>query len=232
MLSDGNKPEPSGHLINIQPHRAILVAVAFIEEYLVEFSRKYVDSAIQNEKGLTQKLCKLLNYHAKKGFYPFWFDREHMEIPERGDSPQVDIAVVATTYADDKSFLPIETKRLCRLSRVRKKEYLVGRVENGRYRECGGVERFKKGIHGRNHRFAALIGYMQERSFSYWYQAINTWLDGLITEDARRSIQWTEKDKLKKEYVRQHTAKYQSEHSRRQDSIVLFHLWVNLVNKN
>src|ERR1700690_4142062 len=178
MLSDINKTSGTGALSGPPQATSVLTTVLFIRRHLVEFSNTYSVSKINNEKGLTQKLSNMLNAHAQREGYSFWFDKEYMEDPESGTSPQVDIGVITSLedgisiesklYSSDESFFSVEAKRLGCLEKKREKEYLVGRFENSKYKDCGGVERFKKGIHGKNLKYAGIIGYVQEHNFQYW----------------------------------------------------------------
>ncbi|MFC2155112.1 hypothetical protein ACFLRB_01295 [Acidobacteriota bacterium] len=239
MLSDQVKKNISGHLTGPSADTSVLMVVAFVEKNLVEFSWQYTGSSITNERGLNQQLCILLNRYAYNENYPFWFDKDHMEEPERGDSPSVDIGVLssrdegikisAKCYSNRESFFSMEAKRLCKISEARQKEYLIGRMEKGKYKERGGVERFKKNIHGKRLKYGAMIGYVQEQNFEYWHKTINSWIDELIIETIGNSIRWTEKDKLSAIYKHESTAKFKSENARKSGSIILFHLWVNLV---
>ena len=237
MLADTHKSMTSGKIEGPEIDAPIIAVVDFVERILITFSDKYADSDIKNEKGLTQKLVLILNFHALHEYYPFWFDKEYMEVPERGDSPQVDIGTITTleegnvigskTYTDE-SFFSLEAKRLGRLGSKRSKEYLIGRFENAKYFNCGGVERFKQGIHGENLKYGAIIGYVQEHDFTYWYGSINLWIDDLIQKNLYSPVPWLLKDKLKKDYIRSTTAKFISITSRKNDFITLFHLWARL----
>ncbi len=237
MLADIGKLIISGRLTGPEPDAPILTAVNCIEEVLINFSDKYINSDIKNEKGLTQKLIYMLTIHAVRNFYPFYFDKEYMENPERGDSPQVDIATISTDeegiaigakISDGESFFSMEAKRLANLGVNRQKEYLIGRYEKEKYVSCGGVERFKQGIHGSKLNYGAIIGYIQENDFEHWHGKLNRWIDELIIKKIFSPVTWTISDKLEKEYIRLNTAKFVSENSRQKGSIVLFHFWVKL----
>lgn len=228
-----------GELEGPSKDTSISMVVAFVERHLIEFSREYSGSAITNEKGLTQELCIFLTTSANRENYPFWFKNDYMEDTERGDSPSVDMGVISKKeegvvidskcFSNRETFFSMEAKRLGKIPKARKREYLIGRIENGKYKECGGVERFKKEIHGKGLQYAAMIGYVQEYDFNYWHHSINSWIDELITGKTDTSIKWTGKDKLSTIYIRNTTAKFKSENSREQGTIFLFHLWVNLV---
>ena len=237
MLADIYKSMASGKLEVPEIDSPIIAVVDFVERILITFSDKYTNSKIKIEKGLTQKLVHMLSIHALREYYPFRFDKEYMEIPERGDSPQVDIGTITTleegivigskTYTDE-SFFSLEAKRLGNLGKKRSKEYLIGRYENEKYIHCGGVERFKQGKHGRNLKYGAIIGYVQEHDFIYWYGSINSWIDDLIQKNLYSPVPWLLKDKLKKDYIRSTTAKFISITSRKNNFITLFHLWARL----
>lgn len=239
MLSDQVKKNLFGQLVGPPPDTSVLMVVAFVEKKLEKFSYQFTGSSITNERGLNQQLCILLNRYAHNDNYPFLFDKDHMEEPEKGDRLSVDIGVLssrdesikigAKCYSNRESFFSMEAKRLCKISKARKKEYLVGRMEKGKYIERGGVERFKKEIHGKKLKYGAMIGYVQEQSFEYWHNTINSWIGELIIETSGSSIKWTEKDKLSAIYQYEVTAKFKSENARKSGSIMLFHLWVRLV---
>ncbi|WP_457748602.1 hypothetical protein, partial [Sulfurimonas sp.] len=100
--------------------------------------------------------------------------REHMEYTSKGNAPQDDIAVRAKdgviiggiNYYSNEPFIVFEAKRLNNtLGKSRKKEYVVGRVYkdsqgNNKYLNSGGMERFKKEIHGKRLKYVGMIGYM------------------------------------------------------------------------
>lgn len=238
MLADIHKSIASGKITGPEIDASIITVVSCVERVLIDFSDKYANSEIKNEKGLNQKLLIMLNLHALRAAHSFWFDPEYMEVPERGDSPSVDFGTLTTheegivikskTYFEDKSFFSMEAKRLANLGSNRLMEYLIGRYEKGKYKNCGGVERFKQGIHGRKLDYGAIIGYVQENDFVYWYKLINSWVEELINKKIPSPANWSLKDKLQEKYIKSTTAKFLSVNSRRDDSITLFHLWSRL----
>lgn len=239
MLSDLHLLVGGGVLKGPHSDTSILAVVDFVEKQLILFSEKYINSNIKNEKGLTQKLVSMLSLTANNEGRLFRFDKEYMEDPERGSSPAVDVAVLTNIdegifigvkhYANDESFFSMEAKRLYKAPKAREKEYLIGRTIKNKYIECGGVERFKKGTHGGRLNICAMIGYVQEYNFDYWYDKINEWISNLIIESRTQTVKWAEEDKLINEYTKAQVARYRSFNSRLKDSITLFHLWVKLV---
>jgi hypothetical protein len=237
MLADTHKSMASGKIEGPEIDAPIITVVSCVEQVLITFSEQYADSNIRNEKGLTQKLIHLLTVHASKKYYPFYFQKEYMEDPERNDSPQVDIGVISTSKEgiiigvkpyEGESFFSMEAKRLGRLGSNRSKEYLIGRTEKNKYNSCGGVERFKQGIHGRGLPYGAIIGFVQEYDFDYWHGLLNSWVEDLIHKSIYSPVTWHIRDKLQKEHIKSTTAKFISITSRKNDFITLFHLWARL----
>jgi len=216
-----------------EANSAIMDVVAFVEKHLTEFSRTYAGSSVKNESGLNQGLCILLNNYARIECRFFIFEKEFMEDVEKGSSPKVDLGVIVLPinsefYNSQESFFSIEAKRLGKTEKAREKEYLIGREEDGKYKQCGGVERFKMAIHGKNLQYSAVIGYVQIYDFNYWQKTIDGWIDELIAGKISSCSHWSEKDKLQPLNQTANTAKFRSENSRQKGSIILFHLWVNL----
>lgn len=237
MLADIHKSIASGKIIGPEIDASIITVVGCVERVLIYFSNKYANSEIKNEKGLTQKLIHMFAIHALHEYHPFRFEKEYMEIPERGDSPQVDIAAISTLEEgivigakayEGEAFFSMEAKRLAKLGSNRLMEYLIGRSEKGKYNSCGGVERFKQGIHGRKLYYGAIIGYVQDFDFVHWHGQLNSWIKELINKKIFSPVNWILKDKLEKKYIKSTTAKFISVNSRRNDFITLFHLWARL----
>lgn len=238
MLADYESMPNYGTITqNIIPHSSILAILDFVEGHLTEFASKC--NNVLAEDSLTYKLVDLLEYYNHQRPSLFRFIREDIQNIKNGTSPRVDIGVKsndpngigiiidAKTYSIEESFFSIEAKRL-KTSKIREKEYLIGRYEKDKYLDCGGVERFKKGIHGRSLKYSCILGYVQEYDFKHWHIIINSWIDELIKENDSE-VKWLEEDKLAEEYSKDTVAKYKSENRRVNNcSIILYHLWVNL----
>jgi len=202
-----------------------------IENGLVEFAGRKELRSIKNEKGITNRLCKILN--CQKLLY---FHHEGMQDEEKGTSPSVDIEALATDaaffearlFAKEETLMAIEAKRLPSLPKLREREYLVGHEK-----PCGGIERFKLGIHGGNAFTWTMLGYVQEESFSAWREKINGWIDEL-SKNAKTKMTWHAAEKLKMIVEKQTTARHQSANGRyrngNSDTIQINHLWVLLTD--
>jgi len=190
----------------------------FVSKYLMEYSE------IENESGINQELSSYLERNIDGE--PFYFQAQNMTNTTNGQSPSVDIGVKTkvniSNFSIGETYFSIEAKRLP-LKREREKEYLIG---HDKY--CGGVERFKRGIHGKGQSISAILGYVQQKNFDEWFIIINSWIDELIS-DPNQDIEWNENDKLQKVYIEPDTAKFISLNKRSDDSIKLYHFWLNLV---
>lgn len=198
-----------------------------IESGLSEFAERTELHSINNEKGITNRLCKILNCHKL-----LYFHHEGMEDETTGISPTVDVEAVTTTatvfearsYSKEETLMAIEAKRLpSPPPRSREREYLTG--SNG---NSGGVERMKLGIHGRNAAAWTMLGYVQKYDFSSWQEKVNRWIDDL----ASTSELWESTEKLEVVAQGVTTARYRSRNKRRcngrGDIIEIIHLWVLL----
>lgn len=231
MLSDSPQLGFSAQNIGWEKTTSLKNVVSFVENKLASFNPSI---QIRNEKGLTQDLYSYLN----SDYIPFSFEKEYMINKESGQSPSVDIGVLFKSKRE--CFFQIETKILGTLDKKREKEYLVGRFENGKYKNTGGVERFKKEIHGVEIRnglkeyltHSALIAYVAIHDFDYWHSKINSWIESFINMHNNLEIKWDISDKLIKQNHSANLAnvvRYFSVNSRKEaDSITLFHLWVIL----
>ncbi len=234
MLADSSKNISSGMLTEgIEPDSSIKSVIEFIEIYFANFSQKVKGEIASSEKALTDKLCKFLNRNAST--YPFFFHHENVENHASGMSPQTDIGTLSESerliigdrsYGEFDSFFSIEAKRLPTPGQNREKEYVIGHDK-----PCGGIERFKKGIHGKDLKYAAVIGYIQKENADHWFLKINGWIGELTTSDPQL---WTENDKLVKHPTNSiDLDKFLSRNSRgriEENYINLFHFWIHLRN--
>jgi len=227
-----NFPESVGGLSIPKRNRHIRAIIAFIASYLNDFIVLYFDqySNITNETGITQELCSF--FQSKINEHPFYFHHEDRTIPGSGQSPSVDFSVKTREpfgeFKNRQTVFCLEAKRLSTPGFGREKEYVIGHLDsNGRYKSCGGVERFKKQIHGNGLSHSAIIGYIQEYDFEYWFDKINKWIEELIQDD-EQSVEWRKEDMLEKICFVDKIARLHSRHKRNSDNIFLYHFWIDL----
>ncbi|MEK6321438.1 MAG: hypothetical protein AABN33_07120 [Acidobacteriota bacterium] len=200
-----------------------------IEKGLGEFAERR-EHSIQNEKGITNRLCKILNCHKL-----LYFHHEGMQDESTGTSPSVDVEAVTTTatafearsYAPEETLMAIEAKRLpSPPPSSREREYLIGSNQ-----KSGGVERFKLGIHGKNAAAWTMLGYVQKQDFPTWYQKVNSWIEEMASNRDLSGL-WESTEKLTFLVQGATTARYRSRNKRRCDGevdiIEIVHLWVLL----
>jgi hypothetical protein len=122
------------------------------------------------------------------------------------------------------TLFPIECKRLPtpKAKDRDEREYVI--TQHG---TTGGIQRFKFGYHGAAHKFAAMIGYVQELSFSHWLEQVNSWIQILATE---RNSQWSNSDRLQflGDDLASRISTMKSKHDRTGglDPCELHHLWI------
>ena len=226
-------------------NQPIIVVLNYLEENLQAFAKDESLKGILNEKGLTQRLVRQLNINLSDEF-PFIFDKEGMEDEATGASAEIDIDVISKEliqvcskhYKRGGRFFAFETKILGVKENYRQKEYVVGydKIVNGKltHINCGGIERFKKGIHGNGLSFAGMIGYVLREGFDFWQGKIDLWINDLINTNIDTTIEWSASDKLVPSGTTNSIiAKFISSNSRIKERnkiapITLYHLWVNL----
>lgn len=211
-----------------KPNKPILEIIDFIKGNLIDLPNELSGEGIENENGLTQELCDLLNDRAEGK--KFWFHPENMEDPSKGNSPRIDLAVKTRksivlktlTVQRKKAYFKIEAKRLPTIGYKREKEYVKGDSKMN-----GGIERFKKGIHSPDLPYGGIIAYVQGENFSFWHPKIDEWIEELFDE----TDFWNNNDKLKSISASPIIAEYESKNKRINSStseIILYHFWVKM----
>jgi len=223
-----------GELSVPQHNRHIIAILEFIETYINAFIFIYREeySNIKNETGITHELCSY--FQSKINEHPFYFHHEDRTNPESGQSPTVDFGVKTRVpfgkFKPRQTIFSIEAKRLPTPGSRREKEYVIGHVNSkDKYITCGGIERFKKEVHGEGLTHSAIFAYLLKEDFEYWFKQVNEWITELIKDDSQE-IEWNESDKLTTKYFKSKSAKLISINKRKHDSIFLYHYWLNLVN--
>ncbi|MCP4214171.1 MAG: hypothetical protein GY765_05920 [bacterium] len=242
-----------GHLQGPSPETSVLAVVASLERHLVRLVQQK-GSAVTSEKHLDRQLFALLTDKEDKECFPFYFRvtptfRESRHLGKNQCSTERESShstrdvrmargsrtppgsnrepVIETAFHHNgEAFFCAVSRCLSNISRAREKEYLVGRPVNGKYKDCGGIEGFKKGQLGGNLRYGAMIGYVQAYDFDYWQNRVNAWINNLKEETENFSVNWTPSDILTMQYKTPILAAYRSENSRPGGTIRLYHLWL------
>lgn len=234
MLADSSQNTGTGKITDgIEIDDSIRGVIDYIEEYLPIFRAKNKGEVQTAEPTLNERLAIILNRYNDS--VPFFFKAEKNQAPH-GQTPKTDMGVLSKKesisvnnriYGEYDAFFEIECKRLP-TPKTTHIEYVIGQKK-----PSGGIERFKKKIHGAKQSYSAIIGYVQKGDFDYWFSAINSLIDELITNEPNF---WYKADKLQPVLPRQSVdfAKYTSKNYRGDtdagNHIHLLHYWVDLVS--
>lgn len=187
-----------------------------------------------SETMLTSQLCAHLNSASRHatGWDILQFRVEEADERQKGRKLDLIAAPSGTAimiegrrHTDFDTLLPIECKRLPTpkdTSRDEREYVFCGKGSTG------GIQRFKAGHHGANHRLGAMIGYIQAEHCPAWAERVNGWIDGLADKEPG----WTASDRLvlhTKDEIGS-LVKLRSTHTRQKNlaDIELRHLWIEM----
>lgn len=187
-----------------------------------------------SETELTEYLCDFLNGTTRKSenWSQIQFRTETRDEIKRGRTIDLtikpshrSIVIEGRRHTKYQSLFPIECKRLPTPKEKDRdeREYVI--TEPG---TTGGIQRFKLGYHGADHNFGAMIGYVQDKSCSYWLDQVNDWIRNLALT---QSHDWEASDTLKKltDTDRTRVLTMRSRHKRKgRNEIELRHIWITL----
>lgn len=221
------------------PASARYALLEFIAEQMPQWRDHPERPPATAETTLTDQLCGHLNSAARfsEGWSRLQFTREAPDEVSKGRS--IDLAprpcgavivIAGRRHTQFNILFPIECKRLPtpREPDRDRREYVV--TGSG---STGGIQRFKLGYHGAAHGVAAMIGYVQEQTASYWLAEVNAWIGDLAST---APADWSSADCLTlfADDPAVGLAKLDSRHERRNglDQIVVRHLWVRMNPKS
>ena len=212
------------------------VMIEFIQLQLPRWRDSNGRPAATGEDALTSHLCVYLNGAAKDTaldsiqFAPQYPTEKH----DKRRKPDVTILprelqgilVEGRVHTIYEPVLLIECKVLPtpKGSKRDEREYVISGSSS-----TGGIQRFKAGHHGAEHKLAVMIAYVQSETFSFWMESISKWITDLA--EAGQPT-WTTGDLLrrKKTDKKQGIAILHSSHTRENDlpKIELRHLWLKM----
>lgn len=195
------------------------------------FAESALQENISNENGLNRRLARFITNVADKKGFPFFAQTESMEDEARGNSPATDIGIhlkIEDIATDSPKITVFEGKRLTSiLGRVRSQEYVIGHEKGGKHIPCGGIERFKCSIHGREFTHVGMIGYLQEETPEIWCEKINSWISDLCSQSFEPA--WSELEQLTPPETDGKVTECTSVVHRAGSELHLKHLWINLI---
>jgi hypothetical protein len=226
---------PNKDKIGRSSHESLICFVCRYIEVFVQKKSRMSDS----EDKISRDLIVFLNQKSRTEETIFQFVSQDLEEESTG---VVDIGIYSSSsqgaffdaiyYSDDKRYFCFEAKILGVNDNQRIKEYVIGHRKNGKYIPCGGIERYKRCIHGAELTNAALIGYMKRDNYDFWFRKINQW----ILELSEESEFWSDRELLQSYNMPQDLsfARYFSTHKREdkegisRPDINLNHIWMKI----
>jgi hypothetical protein len=207
------------------------LVVEIVKQSLPLLAASAMKYGICKEDGLNTLLSLFISKAVRKEDLPFIVQHQSMEDMTRGGSPAPDIGI-HLDIVDDADPPPritvFEGKRLTTsLGLQRRKEYVIGHEEKGKHIPCGGIERFKLSIHGRELNHAGMIGYIQEETPDYWRDQINGWISELSRQQHEPA--WSVNEQLTLHTTGGRVTECSSAVFRKTDELCLTHLWINLI---
>lgn len=220
-----------GTLSGPSPNTQYNSVVELITLSLPLFAASALKDGIKNENGLNSLLTLFISKVARQKTLPFIAHHQSMEDMTRGDSPSPDIGI-HLDVSDDAEPPPkitvFEGKRLSTcIGPKRRREYVVGHNEKGKHVPCGGIERFKLSIHGREFKQAGMIGYVQEGTPEGWRDKINTWISELSGQ--HHDLPWLVQEQLTPLTTEGQVTGCSSVVCRGGSNLHLTHFWINLI---
>ena len=214
----------------IEPDSLLLQTIAFVYGQLAGWRDDPDRPFEEAEDKLNLQLCKFLGVRASKEFPMIRFDHEEYQVGRRrvdmSASPVETVVLEARTYTIYNPVLVLEGKRLPAPSSAREREYVTSETDD---KISGGIQRFKRRLHGGKLNLAVMIGYVHKRSPAHWYKKVNEWISELTRGKIKDDCAWATGESLEplKAHVAEGIASYRSVHSRSSgDDIELHHLWV------
>lgn len=218
MISEENRTIAFGSGLDYK--KIIDKVIDFLDEKIDDFPA-YIKNSEEiriNEKAINSCLATYLNQIAVDSVtiesFRFYFDKD-TQIEETNYEPDLGV-MLANQTRREKVFFHIECKRLPARDKQHEQEYVHGKL--------GGIQRFKNGNHGSDFLSSAMIGYVQEGTFEFWFTVINSWIDSLGEQD---SSFWSTSDKLVPRF-KMDFRRCISNHLRRNrtECIQLYHYWI------
>jgi hypothetical protein len=184
ITAQAGRLEPSVQLAGTARHALL----DFIAEELPRWRDHPARKPKTAETALTDQLCDHLNSSARisSGWSWVQFRTEVPDEVRRGRA--IDLApkpcgavliIEGRRHTQFDTLLPIECKRLPTPKGKDRDEREYVMTATG---TTGGIQRFKFGHHGADHRVGAMIAYVQEQTFPHWLTRVNGWIQALSDE--------------------------------------------------
>jgi hypothetical protein len=225
MLRDNTNTysPPAADDLDAKPNLEILLILDFIDQSIPAFRPYYLtirDSDRENRVTdfLVHHLQLCLREGKWQGFPPFDF-RKNPTQPASGRETDIGVLVLSRNIKP-VTIIEFESKRFSKVSS--NTDYVYGNV--------GGIERFKRGLHGEHLSVCGMFGYIQHQDFLNAAERINGWIAELAVANTDTTIDWTlHSERLVPAGQFSDATKWSSVNVRRnQNAIKLYHYLLDL----
>ncbi len=135
---------------------AVKRVIEFLDEHLPNFpavfKKKTLTKKITAEDKISQELSLFLNSKHQNNIFLFHSQYLYHDSTRSSDFGFIDVETYNSSPKPSNAFFVIEAKRLPTPGTGREKEYVAS--------DAGGMQRYKKGNHGKGLSDSALIGYI------------------------------------------------------------------------
>lgn len=149
--------------------------IDFIWSSLLPWQNDPSRPVAEAEEHLNAQFHNFLQSRANAEFPMIFFQHEqHQEGRRRVDlsaKPARSVIIQGVGYSRYQPIIVIEGKRLPAPAKSREREYVTGGQDGS-----GGIQRFKIGGHGKEHKTVIMLGYIQKKFPKDWRNSINAWI--------------------------------------------------------
>lgn len=152
--------------------------IEFIWSSLLPWKNDPECPVAEAEEDLNGQFHDFLSSRAQEEFPMVYFRHEQRQEGRRkvdlSAKPVQSVTIQGVSYSKYQPIIVIEGKRLPAPTKSREREYVTGGES-----VSGGIQRFKLGVHGKEHDTVIILGYVQKRPLQDWYDCINVWISEL-----------------------------------------------------
>jgi hypothetical protein len=187
--------------------------------FLIHIAKADYQIKLSNEDYFTQEFVAILERNLRSQKLPFCVQKTYHDIYTRNANHKrsVDFYFYPSELGKlTRSIYSVEAKRLPAPDNYkgREREYVKGKKIN-----TGGIEKFRNEEHGKGLNECAILAFVEDKTFEYWFKTINQWI---CDEN------WKACEKLSGFEKFDSFAKSFSEVCRTIEKLTLFHFWISL----
>ncbi len=173
-----------------------------------------------NENKLTQVLVEQINAILLEKEFPILAQNQYIDLFSGTKGIPDFYFYESEKGKTNKPIFIVESKVLpTPLPKTREKEYVIGENKNG------GIERFKIGKHGKGLNICGIVGFIENESFGFWQEKINSWIYELSNGDNF----WNKDEKIiMKENLDISAFLNSIAHRKDDNDLLLYHFWIKI----